>query len=95
MCWMNWLASGLQFISAIFALVAAYYWNRSTSIEISPNEIKIATGICDGYVHVDATPINKLANSLKEQAIVSKLAARYAFLCAFFQAISLLLQLFV
>ena len=65
----------LQIISAVFAILAAKYWYKSSRVKILPEPINIAASPVDGYISVDTKPLNEMVSCLKEQAKVSKNAA--------------------
>ncbi len=83
----------LEFLSGLFAILAAVYWYRSANGQI-PEKINMAAAPAGEYIHVDTSSLNKLAECLNKQAQNSKTDAMYAFLCAISQSMYYLVSFF-
>jgi len=79
----------LNYLSAAFALIAAFFWFRSAVVKPRPREaVPDEDGWCPSSIHIDGSELSDL---LKEQSRRSALAAVFAGFAATTQAIAIAL----
>lgn len=84
----------IEFLSALFAILAAYYWYQSSKVSIPQKFTLTAHSTRDalggGYPNVstvDTRELNALGNSLIDQGKLNSKAAAFSFCSAFLQAV--------
>jgi len=79
-----------NFASAIFALIAAFLWYRSATVQVPHDDTPNADGWQDASIQVGTSDFIATAT---EQALWSKRAAFSAAVAAFFQGLAMIVPL--
>lgn len=85
---MNQIKGGLNIGAAIFAILAAFFWLRSTLVKISPSNQPDANGIIPASIESEGADVIATA---KRQNTWNKWGACAASIAALLQGVALLL----